>query len=113
MTSVGLGKKRQAQGTHSYGVQGLKGHILPTARKILEHGNAIGMGLAGIITERLKEKIDFKATCGNTAASTLHLDELPVSAAVPEGLRNSDPVEIVGPTRDLVDERGALFSWTA
>ena len=45
MTAIGLGKKRQAQEIHSFGIRGLKERIVPTARKILEHGNII-MGIA-------------------------------------------------------------------
>jgi hypothetical protein len=36
------------------------------------HGNAVGMGLADIITRRLFDKIDFAATYENAATSTFH-----------------------------------------
>lgn len=45
MAAIGLGKKSQAEEIHNYGISGLKEKILPTARKILEHGN-IAMGIA-------------------------------------------------------------------
>lgn len=46
MCVIGLGKHKQAQAIHRYGVYGLKHMILPTARQVLKHGNVIlGIGI--------------------------------------------------------------------
>jgi len=46
MASIGLGKRDQATELHSFGVDGLKHRILPTARQVLKHGNIVlGLGV--------------------------------------------------------------------
>ncbi len=46
MASIGLGKRDQAVEVHSFGIDGLKNRILPTARQVLQHGNIIlGIGI--------------------------------------------------------------------
>jgi len=46
MASIGLGKRDQATEVHSFGIDGLKNRILPTARQILKHGNImVGLGM--------------------------------------------------------------------
>ena len=63
------------------------------------HGNAIGMGLADIITRRLYDKIDFKATYENVITSTfLERGKVPVVAesdreALEIALRTCGPVD--------------------
>ena len=47
----------------------------------VSHGNAIGIGLVDIITKRLYDKIDFKATYENTVTSTfLERGKMPIVA---------------------------------
>jgi hypothetical protein len=46
MASIGLGKRDQAAEVHSFGIDGLKNRILPTARQVLKHGNImLGLGI--------------------------------------------------------------------
>lgn len=64
------------------------------------HGNAIGVGLADLITRRLFDKIDFKATYQNAVTSTfLHRGKIPIIAENPEmaikwALMTCGPIEI-------------------
>ncbi len=53
MASIGLGKRDQAAELHSFGINGLKNRILPTARQVLKHGDII-LGLA--IVENAHDK---------------------------------------------------------
>jgi hypothetical protein len=55
--------------------------IVATDLTDASHGNALGMGLADIITRRLREKIDFRATYENLVASTfLERGKMPMVA---------------------------------
>ncbi len=59
MASIGLGKKLQASEIHSFGIAGLKERIVPTARKVLEHGNVV-MGI-GIVENAYHETMIVRA----------------------------------------------------
>lgn len=63
MIAIGLGKKDQAHEIHSFGVSGLKERILPTARKILQHGNIV-MGI-GVVENASDETMIIKAIRAN------------------------------------------------
>jgi hypothetical protein len=117
------------------------------------HGNAIGVGLADVITRRLYDKIDpgdtyrnvitsgflergkipivadsdreaFEialASCGHMpdrqervirVLDTLHLEEMYVSQAIAEELRNSPRIEIAGAGADLFDDSGTLATFS-
>jgi hypothetical protein len=55
--------------------------IVATDLTDASHGNALGMGLADIITRRLREKVDFRATYENLVASTfLERGKMPMVA---------------------------------
>ena len=58
MAAIGLGKKRQAEEIHNYGISGLKERILPTARKVLEHGNIV-MGI-GVVENAYDETMQLR-----------------------------------------------------
>lgn len=64
------------------------------------HGNALGMGLADFITQRLYDKVDFKATYENVLTSTfLERGKMPIVAdtdkrAVEYALRTCGPIDI-------------------
>ena len=116
------------------------------------HGNATGMGLADLVTEQFKEKIDFPATYENVLTSsfvmrgnlpivtknaaeafrhalrccgrsrqnspyvirmidTLHLEELYVSQAVLEIVKDLPYVEVTGDTMEITREDGNLTPW--
>lgn len=56
-------------------------YIVPGDLTPASHGNALGMGLADIITRRFYEKIDFNATYENVLTSTfLERGHLPIVA---------------------------------
>jgi len=63
------------------------------------HGNSVGMGIADIMTERLKNKIDYKATYENVLTATfLERGKMPIVAesdkvALEYALRTCGPVE--------------------
>jgi len=113
------------------------------------HGNAIGVGLADVITQKLHDKIDRTVTYGNVITSgflergkipvsaatdreafdlalrscghltdgreqiirirdTLHLDEMYVSQAVIDALRDPQRIDVIHPAVELFDETGGL-----
>jgi hypothetical protein len=63
------------------------------------HGNSVGMGLADIMTERLKSKIDYRATYENVLTSTfVERGKVPIVAdndrrALEYALRTCGPIE--------------------
>jgi hypothetical protein len=118
------------------------------------HGNAIGVGLADVITERLYAKIDREETYRNVITSsflergkipvvaatdrdafdiarrtcgyledgrerivrivdTLHLEELYVSEAILEELKDRPDVEVLGQVAALFDASGSLTPFSA
>lgn len=64
------------------------------------HGNALGMGLADVMTERLRKKVDFKVTYENVVTSTfLERGKMPILAdtsrsALEIALRTCGPIKI-------------------
>lgn len=64
------------------------------------HGNAVGMGVADFMTERLKSKIDFKATYENVLTSTfVERGKMPIVApndkiAVEYALKTCGPIKL-------------------
>ena len=70
------------------GIEGQKDPVRPFFKRIVvcdltdaSHGNALGMGLADVITRKLYEKIDFKATYENVVTSSfLERGKMPVAA---------------------------------
>lgn len=79
------------------------GAIVLTDLTAATHGNAVGMGLADVITQRLFEKIDVQATYKNTVTSTfLERGKMPVVAptdrkAVEAALRSLGPLDAESP----------------
>lgn len=75
-------------------------NIVVTDLTEASHGNALGMGLADFITERLHSKIDFKATYENAITSTfLERGKMPIiaindRAAIEYALRTCGPINI-------------------
>ena len=113
------------------------------------HGNAIGVGLADVITQRLHDKIDRTVTYGNVITSgflergkipvsaatdreafdlalrscghltdgrekiirirdTLHLEDMYVTQAVLDTLRDPQRIDVIEPAAELFDETGRL-----
>jgi hypothetical protein len=137
---------------------GVNGEHDPTAPQIgamivcdlteQSHGNAIGVGLADVITRRLYDKIERDATNANVITSnflergkipvavgsdreafdvalrsctqasnvarvirildTLHLEDVYVSSAILEELRDTPSIDVVDRDADLFDETGSL-----
>jgi hypothetical protein len=137
---------------------GVNGEHDPTAPQIgamivcdlteQSHGNAIGVGLADVITRRLHDKIERDATNANVITSnflergkipvavgsdreafdvalrscaqasngarvirildTLHLEDVYVSSAILEELRDTPSIDVVDRDADLFDETGSL-----
>ena len=85
MASIGLGKRDQAAELHSFGIDGLRNRILPTARQVLKHGNImLGLGIvenaydkAMRITAVLPAEIE-KAEAELLQLSRDHMPSLPL-----------------------------------
>lgn len=74
--------------------------IIATDLTEASHGNALGMGLADIITKKLYNKIEFQATYENVITSTfLERGKMPIVAktdlqALQYSLRTSGPIAV-------------------
>ena len=113
------------------------------------HGNAVGVGLADVISRRLYDKIEYGATYANVITSgflergkipvvaatdreayqvalrscaqattgrerivrildTLHLEDIYVSTAILDELRDAPSIEVVERDQEMFDEAGSL-----